>query len=160
MVKNNVIRLLKANKIQFEIFELPKIKLSAEETAEILNISVSIVYKTIILKPDTPGKPIAAIIPANRTADLKKIALTIHEKKVHLPTPTEAENLTGLQIGGITAIALLNKGFRIIVDQTSSSLEWFHISGGQRGLNIKLKVSDFISLTNATVVDISKPEIN
>ena len=160
MVKNNVTRLLQANKIPFETFELPNIKLSAEETAKLLNIPVSIVYKTIIFKPDSPGKPIAALIPANRTADLKKIALTIHEKKVHFPTPTEAEKLTGLQIGGITAIALLNKGFRIILDQTSSSLEWFHISGGQRGLNIKLKVSDFVSITNAQVADISNPEIN
>jgi len=160
MVMNNVTRLLQANKIQFETFELPKIKLSAEETAKLLKIPVSIVYKTIILKPDVLGKPIAALIPANRTADLKKIALTIQEKKVRFPTPTEAEKLTGLQIGGITAIALLNKGFRIILDQTSSNLEWFHISGGQRGLNIKLRVSDFISITNAKVADISNSEIN
>jgi Cys-tRNA(Pro)/Cys-tRNA(Cys) deacylase len=157
MIKNNITRLLEAKNFQFEAFVVPPIKLSAEETANILNIPVSIVFKTIILKPDKPGKPIAALIPADRIADQKKIAQATNEKKVHFPAPAEAEKLTGLQTGGITAIALINKGFRILLDQAAENLEWFHISGGQRGLNIKMKVHDFVKLTNAKIVDISKP---
>jgi Cys-tRNA(Pro)/Cys-tRNA(Cys) deacylase len=77
-----------------------------------------------------------------------------------LPTEREAEQLTGLQAGGISPLALINRGFQVVIDSTAQAYEQIHVSGGQRGLNIKLPVADLIKLTNARVAAISKVENN
>ena len=71
------------------------------------------------------------------------------EKKVYLPTEREAEQLTGLQAGGISPLALINKGFQVVLDSSAQNYPEIHVSGGQRGLNIKLAVADLAKLTNA-----------
>lgn len=159
MAQNNVTRLLQARNIPFEVFELPAVKLSAQQTAQILNVSVEMVFKTIVLKPTHPGKPILAVVPADKTVNLKLIAKFLNEKKLEFPTPQEAERITGLQTGGISALALINKGYRVLLDESAHALEWMHVSGGQRGLNIKIQVSDFINLTQARKARISSPMI-
>jgi Cys-tRNA(Pro)/Cys-tRNA(Cys) deacylase len=155
MVKNNVIRLLESRHVNYTVFELSAEKHGAMETAQILQTDSYLVYKTIVVCRDRPGKPILAVVPGPSEVDLKKLAMILDEKKLHLPTEKEAESITGSQAGGISPLALINKGFRIILDAASQKYDQIHISGGQRGLNIKLPVKDLISLTNAKVADIS-----
>lgn len=160
MAANNVIRLLTQRKISHDVFTLDTDhKSSAIETAERLGVPQEIVFKTIVIKPPHPAKPLLAVIPAAHRADLKAIAALLGYKKVQLPTQAEAERLTGLQAGGISPLALLNKGFSVIIDQSAEQHERIHISGGQRGLNIRLPVSDLIRLTNARSGNISNPDI-
>lgn len=160
MTQNNVTRFLQTRKIPFEVFEIPGGKRTAQETANILDVPVERVFKTIVLQPVIPGKPILAIIPANKTADLKLIAKFLNEKKLSFPTPQEAEQMTGLQTGGISALALINRGFRILLDSSANEMEWMHVSGGERGINIKLQVKDFIKITNARLAAISQPLVD
>jgi Cys-tRNA(Pro)/Cys-tRNA(Cys) deacylase len=87
---------------------------------------------------------------------LKLLALALGEKKVHLPTEHEAEQLTGLQAGGISPLVLINKGFQVVIDNSAQEFSAIHISGGQRGLNIKLPVADLIKLTNARLAAVTK----
>jgi Cys-tRNA(Pro)/Cys-tRNA(Cys) deacylase len=157
MTKNNVTRFLQSRKIPFEVFEIPGGKRTAQETANLLNVPVETVFKTIVLQPIIPGKPILAIIPANKTANIKLIAKFLNEKKLSFPTPQEAELLTGLQTGGISALALINRGFRILLDSSANDMDWMHVSGGERGINIKLLVKDFVKITNARIATISQP---
>ena len=157
---NNVIRLLESKKIPFQVFELPAEKLGAIETAQLLGISPEIVYKTIVATREKPGKPILAVVPGSYEVDLKALAQAIGEKKVHLPTEREAESLTGLQAGGISPLALINRGFQTILDSTAKQHEQIHISGGQRGINIRLPVSALILLTNAKTAQISRPQLS
>jgi Cys-tRNA(Pro)/Cys-tRNA(Cys) deacylase len=79
------------------------------------------------------------------------------EKKLHLPPEREAERLTGLQAGGISPLALIQRGFQVVLDSAAQTLELMHISGGQRGLNIRLAPADFVKLANARYADISRP---
>ena len=151
---NNVTRLLDSRKIKYQVFELPAEKLGALETARLLDVPPETVFKTIVVVRK-PGKPILAIVPGSGEADLKLIAKTLNEKKVSLPTQAEAEKLTGLQAGGISPLALLNKGFVILLDESAQAFDAIHISGGQRGLNIRLRVDDLVKLTNAKVAPIS-----
>ena len=109
---NNVTRMLEARKVNFEAFEIPAEKLSALEVAELLKVDPFSVFKTIVVIRGKPGKPILAIVPGPLEVDLKKLADTVDEKKVFIPTMKEAEELTGLLAGGISALALINKGFR------------------------------------------------
>jgi Cys-tRNA(Pro)/Cys-tRNA(Cys) deacylase len=92
--------------------------------------------------------------------DLKSLAVALGEKKIYLPTEREAEQLTGLQAGGISPLALLNKGFQVVIDSAAQNYAEIHVSGGQRGLNIKLPLSALIGLTNAKLAAVSRVETN
>ncbi|MCX8024036.1 MAG: hypothetical protein N3A60_02410 [Thermanaerothrix sp.] len=157
VVTNNVVRLLKARNIPFEVFELPPQKLGALETARRLGVPPQRVFKTIVVVRERGGKPILAVIPGTRVVDLKALAAFLGEKKLRLPTQREAEQLTGLQAGGISALALLQRGFQVVVDESALDEEMFHVSGGQRGLNLRLPVRAFLDLTHARTAQISRP---
>lgn len=157
MVTNNVTRLLQNRKIPFTAFELPPEKLGALETARLLGVLPETVFKTIVILREKPGKPVLAVIPGPNEVDLKFLAASLGEKKVRLPSEREAEQVTGLQAGGISPLALINKGFQVILDETARQFPEIHISGGQRGLNIRLSVSALAQLTNARYAHISTP---
>jgi len=157
MVKpNNVTRLLDAHKIEYTAYELPAEKLGAVEAAGYLGVSPDLVYKTIVVKRETSGKPILAVIPGDHEVDLKLLAKAIGEKKAILPTEREAEQLTGLQAGGISPLALIQRGFQVVIDESAVAQKEIYISGGQRGLNIRLPVSALVTLTNARLASISR----
>jgi Cys-tRNA(Pro)/Cys-tRNA(Cys) deacylase len=156
MVNNNVTRLLDSKKVPYVAYELPAEKLGAVETARLLNVPLDQVFKTIVVIREGKGKPILAVIPGSTEVDLKLLAKVLDEKKLHLPTEREAEQLTGLQAGGISPLALINQGFQVVVDKRASEFREIHISGGRRGLNIRLPVDALISLTNARVESITR----
>ena len=158
-MNNNVTRLLDSKKIPYKAFELSVEKHSAIETARLLGVDQMLVYKTIVVIREK-GKPILAVIPGPHRVDLKLLAAALGEKKVSLPTEREAETLTGLQAGGISPLALVNKGFQVVLDSTASNRPEIHVSGGQRGLNIRLPVKALVELTRARVATISIPETN
>jgi Cys-tRNA(Pro)/Cys-tRNA(Cys) deacylase len=93
-------------------------------------------------------------VPGASEVDLKALARAVGEKKVFLPTEREAESLTGLQAGGISPLALINKGFQVVLDESAMTYPEIHISGGQCGLNIRLPVSDLVRLVNARLANI------
>ena len=155
---NNVTRFLDSQKVAYVAFETPAEKMGARETAELLNVPLEQVFKTIVVTREKPKKPVLVVIPGTRVVDLKSLAMFLGEKKVHLPTEREAEGLTGLQAGGISPLALLNKGFQMVLDLSAQKYEAIHISGGQRGLNIRLPVADLIRVTRARLASVSKPE--
>ena len=156
-IVNNVTRLLDARKVPYTSYELPAEKLGALETAQLLGVELATVYKTIVVTRDKPKKPLLVVIPGPNQVDLKALATFLMEKKVHLPTEREAEALTGLQAGGISPLALLNKGFQVVLDAAAREQAEIHVSGGQRGLNIRLPVEAFVRLTNARIGQVSSP---
>ncbi len=151
MPTNNITRMLEAKKIPFSAYELPAEKLGAVETARLLGAPLEQVFKTIVVKREGRGRPILALVPGSAEVDLKQLAKALGEKKLFLPTEREAEQLTGLQAGGISPLALINKGFQVVLDSSAQDYTEIHVSGGQRGLNIRLPVDALIKLTNARV---------
>lgn len=156
-VTNNVTRFLDARKVKYTAHELPAEKLGAVEAAQFLGVPEGQVFKTIVTKREK-GKPVLAVIPGPRVVDLKLLAGFLGEKKMHLPTEREAEQLTGLQAGGISPLALIHKGFQVVIDSAAQEFEDIYISGGQRGLNIKIRVEDLMNLVKASFGDISRRE--
>jgi Cys-tRNA(Pro)/Cys-tRNA(Cys) deacylase len=156
MIKNNVTRLLDSRGIHYKLHQLPAEKLSATQVAEILNTPPEIVYKTIVITRMNKGKDILAVVPGSSEVDLKSVAKAVGEKKVKLATERQAEEKTGLQAGGISPLALINRGFQVVLDASAYAHHEIFISGGQRGLNISLSPLEIISLTNAEIASICK----
>ena len=152
---NNITRFLDSRKIKYIAHELPHEKLGALEAAQILSVPEAQVFKTIVTVREK-GKPVLAVIPGDRSVDLKSLAAFLGEKKMSLPTQKEAETLTGLQAGGISPLALINKGFQTVIDSACENFREIYISGGQRGINIQIGVDDLIKLSNANAGAISK----
>jgi len=155
MTANNVTRMLEARKVPFTALDVPVQKLSALEVADLLEIPPETVFKTIVARREKGGKPILALVPATSEVDNKALAAALKEKKVHVTSQAEAEALTGLRAGGISPLALLNKGFQVLIDSSAETLEAMLISGGRWGLQIRLAPKDLAKLTNARFVSIA-----
>ncbi len=156
-ITNNVTRFLDSRKVKYSTHEVPAEKLGAVEVAQLMGAPAEQVFKTIVTKREK-GKPVLAVIPAPHVVDLKLLASFLGEKKMHLPSEREAEQLTGLQAGGISPLALINKGFQVVIDSAAQSFDEIYISGGQRGLDIKLGVGDLVKLVNAKIGTVSRME--
>ncbi len=156
MKPNNVTRLLDSHKIPYAAFEFPPEKLGAIEVAGLLGVEPEQVFKSIVILREGKGKPILAETPGPYEVDLKALAKAVGEKKLALPTEREAERLTGLQAGGISPLALLNRGVQVVIDETAQLFDEIYISGGQRGLDIRLPVAALVELTSASFADFAR----
>jgi Cys-tRNA(Pro)/Cys-tRNA(Cys) deacylase len=156
MITNNVTRMLDAKKVPYTAFDLPEEKLGALEAAEIMHAPPQQVFKTIVVTRQGRGKSILAVVPGPREVDLKALARVLGEKKLHVPTQREAERLTGLQAGGISPLALIQRGFEVILDEAARDYQEIYVSGGQRGLNIRLPVQALVALTGAKIAPVSR----
>ncbi len=154
-VKNNVTRLLDSRKVAYTTTEYDGSEFhSADEVAHLIGVPVDQVYKTIVvLREDKTRKPLLVMVAAPREIVLKKLAAALGEKKLHIAKHDEAEALTGLQVGGISALALLSKPFEVCLDRSALDFERIHISGGQRGLDVQIGVKDLLALTKAKLVE-------
>lgn len=155
MSVNNVTRLLDAKKVAYETFDIPVEKLSALEVAEVLKVPPESIYNTIVARRGRPGKPILAIVPGPLEVDLKKLAAAVNEKKMFITSMHEAEEMTGLQVGGISALTLIHKGFLVVINASAQTLDAVMVSAGQRGLQVRLAPGDLAKLVNGLFADIA-----
>ena len=147
MASNNVTRLLDNRGVNYSAHQFPKEKLGAEEVARLLGVPADQVFKTIVITRRGTGKPILAVVPGDKEVDLKKLAKAVGEKKVSPATQAEAEKITRLQAGGISPLALLNRGFEILIDSSALEQGAIFVSAGERGMNIRLEADDLVRLT-------------
>ena len=155
--KTLAMRVLEGQAVPYEVITYPDTIHDALELAQHVGLPPETVYKTLVVLADDPGfKPMLIMVAASTSLDLKKVAQAIGAKKVHMARHAEAERLTGLKVGGISALALLNKGFDIYLDEGATLLDSVVISAGQRGLNLRLSLSDLIRVSGATVIEVSQ----
>ncbi|MBE2240990.1 MAG: aminoacyl-tRNA deacylase [Caldilineaceae bacterium] len=153
--KNNVTRLLDSKKVRYQVFTYDYAAgvHSAIEVAAAIGLPDAQVYKTLVVLADEPGrKPMLVIVPGSATLDLRVFAKCAHAKKIKMATHEQAEAMTGLQTGGISALALIHKGFEVYLDDRAQELETIAVSAGQRGANILLPVQELVRLVNARMV--------
>jgi Cys-tRNA(Pro)/Cys-tRNA(Cys) deacylase len=148
-------RILDQNKIPYEALEYPDTIKDAEEVAEVLGIPYFMLYKTLVVQPDGAGKPMLAILACDRKLDLKKMAIAAGLKKVRMAAHKDAESLTGLKVGGISALMLRDKNWQVYLDQPATELEHIVMSAGQRGTQIRVPVPPLVSLLRVRLADIS-----
>ncbi len=87
--------------------------------------------------------------------NLKKLAKAMGVKKLKMATHAEAECLTGLQVGGISPLALLNKGFVMVLDVSAENHSHVFVSAGQKGINLRVPVADLLRITRARKLDVT-----
>jgi Cys-tRNA(Pro)/Cys-tRNA(Cys) deacylase len=150
--KLNAMRLLDQQKIAYTVREFPDTIHSADGVADYFGLPREMVYKTLVVLPPS-GKPLLVMVAGSRELDLKKLAKAVGQKKVQMAPHKEAERLTGLQTGGISALALLHKNFPVYLDQQALELGRILISAGKRGVNLELAVPELLRVTKGKVVE-------
>ena len=155
--KNNVTRLLDSKKIPYTpyTYDYDAGIHSAVEVAAAIGLPPEQVFKTLVALADEPRrKP----MPGPETLDLRVFAKAANSKKIKMATHDQAEALTGLQTGGISALALINKGFEVYLDDRALAFAQIAVSAGQRGANILLPVQELVKLVNARTVHLQEQE--
>lgn len=147
-------RLLDTHKVAYAVQTYDPDIHDATEAAQAMGFPAAQVFKTLVVER-TSGKPVLVMIPSDAHLDLKKFAAAIGEKKVSMASHASAESLTGLKVGGIGALALTQKHWSVYLDQSASTLETICVSAGQRGVNLRIPVTDLIRVLNAELVEAS-----
>ena len=152
-IKLNSMRVLERASAPYEVMVFPSTIRSAVGVAEHLNIRLLEVFKTLVVGRPAGGKPLLVMVAADRELDLRKLAAALGEKRLRMARHAEAERLTGLKVGGISPLALLNRGFQVCLDRPAVQLETIVISAGQRGVNLRVGVKDLLQVTGAHILD-------
>lgn len=149
--KTNAMRLLDKHHIAYTTFTYPDTIHSADEVAPLLGVHASHVFKTLVTLADTT-RHLLIIVPGDRELNPRLAAKAVQAKHLQMAPQREAERLTGLKVGGISPLALLDKPFEIYLDASATQLEELYINGGQRGINLRVRVTDLLAVTGARVI--------
>lgn len=155
--KLNAARLLQQRRIPFTVLDYDAERfLDAKAVADLLNLPPGMVYKTLVLESAAGGKPVLALIAADGELDLKRLAALGGQRKLRLAARERAEQLTGMQIGGISALALTHRRWPVWLDEAAREQEELLLSAGERGRQLRLATTALIQLTGARVAAISR----
>jgi Cys-tRNA(Pro)/Cys-tRNA(Cys) deacylase len=155
-VKTNAMRALDARKIAYDTFTYSSAIHSADEVAPLVGAPAGEVFKTLVMVADG-GRHLLVMVPGDGEADLRLLARALGVKAVRMVPQREAERLTGLLVGGISPLALLGRPFEVYLDGRAAGLERIYINGGQRGVNLRLRVADLMAVTGARFLQATYP---
>lgn len=154
--KLNSMRWLERQKIEYEVIAFDDTIHSAQGVAAFIGVSVRQVFKTLVVITDT-NKPLLVLVGGDCGLDLKQLAAAVGHKKVRMAAHEEAEKLTGLQTGGISALALTMKGWPVVVEAAAAEFDVIYMSAGQRGINVKVSRVAFVDAMQAQLVRCCSP---
>jgi len=155
--KTNAMRALDARRIPYAVFTYPDSIHSADEVAVILGVPARVVYKTLVVFADGERR-LLVMAPGDRELDMRRVARSVGAKSAHMASQREAERLTGLKVGGISPLALLDKRFEVYLDDSAAGLDELYLNGGQRGINLRLRVNDLLAVTGARLIEATAVE--
>lgn len=140
-VKTNAIRLLDQKKVSYELltYEVGD-QLDGITVAAKINYPVEVVYKTLITR-GTSKQVYVFVIPVAAELDLKQAAKVVSEKKLEMIAVSEINGLTGYVRGGCSPVGM-KKVYPTVIDVTAENLDYFIVSGGKIGLQMKLNPKD------------------
>lgn len=124
------------------------------EAATSLGIDPALMAKTLIVIVD--GALVAAVLPVERSLDLKAIAAATGGRRAELAEPTVAERATGSVVGGISPLGM-RRAIPVVIDGTLLGHPTVFVSAGRRGRQIELAPEDLVRLTDAVVTAIARP---
>ena len=155
MNKTNVMRLLEAAKIPYDLleYEVDENDLSGESTARKTGKDASQVFKTLVFSGEKNGFGVCCI-PACDELDLKKTAKAFGEKKVEMIHVKDLLKVTGYIRGGCSPIGM-KKQFPTVIDETACLFDMIYVSAGVRGAMLGISPDALAQYVGAKMVDVT-----
>lgn len=123
------------------------------EAAAALGVPAERVFKTLVAEVD--GAPAVAVVPVDRTLDLKALASAAGGKRAAMAEPAAAERATGYVRGGISPLGQRHR-LPTVVDTSALDHPTVFVSAGRRGLEVELSPADLVALTDAATGAIAR----
>ena len=149
--KTNAARLLDKAKISYELipYEVDENDLSAVHVAASLGENIDQVFKTLVLHGDKTGY-FVCVIPGDKEVNLKLAAKVSGNKSCDMIPMKELLSVTGYIRGACSPVGM-KKHFSTYIHETCLEFPYIYVSGGQRGLQIKIDPKELINEVRAEV---------
>lgn len=149
MKKTNAARILDKLKLPYSLkkFSCDQWDLSAENAAELLDVPVNRVFKTLVARGDKNGV-IVASIPGGSELDLKALARVSGDKKVEMVSLKEVQPLTGYIRGAVSPLGI-KQAYPYYLDESAFGQDLIIISAGIRGTQIEIAPADLKKAASA-----------
>jgi prolyl-tRNA editing enzyme YbaK/EbsC (Cys-tRNA(Pro) deacylase) len=106
----------------------------------------------VVGKGETP-RPVACVVLASTRLDVNGVVRRrLEVRKASFASADETMQLTGMEIGGVTAFAL-PAGLPLWIDAAVMARERIILGGGSRSIKVLTPPSTLTMLDNATVID-------
>ena len=152
----NAMRILQANKVEFEAIEYECDKEIGDDFGMMISEKTGIPpeksFKTLVVRGAKKGIMVACI-PVNCELDLKKLATVSEDKSVEMIHVKELLGLTGYIRGSVSPIGMKKK-YPTFIDESCLNFEKMAISAGICGCTLLIKPDDVIKECNAKTKDI------
>ena len=152
--KTNAARLLDTLKLPYDLvsYEVDGEHLDAVHVAESCGQNVDQVFKTLVALGDKNGINVFCI-PGAYELDLKKAAAASGNKSVEMVKVKDLFALTGYIRGGCSPLGMKKK-YPVFIDETAQLYDTVFVSGGLRGLQIKIAPDNLATAAGAVFVDL------
>lgn len=131
---------------------------SGADAAALMRVQPEAVYRTLVVLRDPPrGRPLIVLAPSTGDVDLRSLARRLGEKRLRMAPRAEAERLTGMRAGAITALGLRRPTFDVYdvyIDERALSLQQMYVSAGERGVELELRPGDFVAAVGAQPISL------
>ena len=155
--KTNALRLLDRMRIPYEAHTYPcETFTDGLEVAQQLGLDPSLVCKTLVTVGKSGGHYVF-VLPVSGELDRKKAAALVGEKSLEMLHVKDLLAVTGYIRGGCTALGM-KKQFPTVVEQSLREKPFIYVSGGKRGLQLKLAPGDLVKAANAQWGDVLAKE--
>ncbi len=159
VVKTNAVRELERGGIDFELmsYETDDEDLSSGvgvRISEMLGEDPETAFKTLVTVTPAGGH-VVCCVPVAEELDLKKAAAAVGEKSLAMLPVRELEPTTGYVRGGCTPVGM-RKQFPTLIDETAQLFDKIGISGGRRGLSLRVSPADLAAFIGAAFADITR----
>lgn len=147
---------LKAKKIAFDLLEYahdPRAEAYGLEAAEKLGLDPDGVFKTLVVSDGAKAHALA-LVPVARKLGLPLAAKALGWKRAEMGDKADAQRLTGYVLGGISPFGT-KRPLPVVADETLMLSERVCVSGGRRGLEIRIAPADLVAALGAVVADIA-----
>lgn len=154
MTKTNVMRLLDAAKIKYDVleYEVDESDLSGATVAKKTGKDHDIIFKTLVFSGEKNGFGVCCI-PVCEELELKKVAKVFGEKKVEMLHVKDLLKTTGYIRGGCSPIGM-KKQFPTVIDETAQLFDVIYVSGGMRGLMLGINPEELKEYVGARFEDV------
>jgi Cys-tRNA(Pro)/Cys-tRNA(Cys) deacylase len=109
------------------------------------------VLKTLMALVD--GKPACVIVPSDQEVSMKKLAAALGGKAAQMMKPADAERVSGYKVGGISPFGQMRR-LPTVIEAAALMHEQVYINGGQRGLQVRLRPKDAVSVLDAVATPV------
>ena len=158
MPKTNAMRELERAGIAFSVltYEVDESDLSGIHVSEQLGEDPGQGFKTLVTVSPA-GEHVVCCIPVSRELDLKAAAREAGAKSLSMMHVRDLVPTTGYMRGGCSPVGM-KKRFPTLIDESCMRFDDIFISGGKRGIQLKLSPRDLIEFTGARTAPLCREE--